>query len=155
MICSPKAFTKIHKMRHKIALMALKTGKVDVFGGILDGQMFPYKSTTLKDYRFQIVVENDITPYYWTEKIMDCFASCTIPLYIGATKIGKFFNPDGIIDATCLLQNIDTLENLLKQCSAEVYEERLEAVLDNYQRCLKYLNIDDIMYETLFKDKIQ
>ena len=44
-----------------------------------------------------LIIENDITPYFFTEKITNCFISQTIPVYLGATQIHKFFNTDGII----------------------------------------------------------
>jgi len=149
MICSSKCYTPMHKIRHKIANDALNTGKVDMFGGFKDGKMFPYKSETLKDYRYQIVVENDIKPYYFTEKIMDCFISMTVPIYIGAVKINDFFNENGIIQIN---PNSD-INSVLKQCSTEDYISRIDAVKENYYKSLKYLNINDLLYETFFRGK--
>ena len=146
MICSAKKRTPMQLIRHRIANDALMTGKVDMYGGFKDGKMFPYKSTTLTDYRFQIVVENDLTPYYFTEKIMDCFMSMTIPVYLGASKIGQFFNEDGIIkiDKDC------DIERVLTKCTKEEYEQRQSAVIENYKKSLKYFNLNDYLYETLF-----
>lgn len=149
MICSSKTFTPMHKIRHKIAQDAMNTGKVDIFGGFKDGIYFDYKSRTLKDYRFQIVVENDISPYYFSEKIIDCFASMTIPIYLGGTKIADFFNPDGIITI-----NKDTdINNVLKICTEAEYNSRLAAVKDNYYRSLKHYNVYDLLYEQYFMKK--
>ena len=149
MICSSKLFTEMHKIRHKIASDALKTGKVDLFGGFLNGKMFAYKSSTLKDYRFQIVVENDITPYYFTEKIMDCFASQTIPVYLGATKINNFFNEDGIIKID---KDVD-IEKVINNLNETEYQNRINAVKENYKKVMKYLNINDLLYETYLAKK--
>jgi len=147
MICSAKLFTPMHKIRHKIAEEAMKTGKVDMFGGFKDGKMFPYKSSTLTDYRFQIVVENDVTAYYFTEKLMDCLVSMTIPIYLGATRVETFFNPDGIIQ----IDKDTNIEEVLKQCTEEEYLSRLDAIKDNYYRALKYVNLNDYLYETINK----
>ena len=35
---------------------------------------------------------------YFTEKLLDCFATGTIPVYLGAPDIDKHFNKDGIIN---------------------------------------------------------
>ena len=149
MICSAKKGAYMHKLRHHFADEALKTGKVDLFGGYKNGERFDFKSRTLKDYRYQIVIENDIKPYYFTEKIMDCFASMTIPIYIGATKIDKFFNPNGII-----FINKDTpIEDILKISTEEEYNNRIEAVKDNYQRSLNYLHMSDRLYEEFFMNR--
>ena len=149
MICSEKLYTPMHKIRHKIAYDALATGKVDMFGGFQNGQMFPYKSATLTDYRYQIVVENDISPYYFTEKLIDCFASMTIPIYLGATKIHEFFNEDGIIKIN---ENSD-ISKVIKNLGVNDYNERLEAIKENYYKSLRYANINDLLYETYFKRK--
>ena len=152
MICSDKLMCKMHYVRHEIAKEALKSNKVDIFGKF-NNKPITFKSEALKDYRFQIVVENDIKPYNWTEKIMDCFASQTIPIYVGAPKIGQFFNLDGIINASELVEHPENLAKILKNCTAEEYENRLEAIKDNYERSLEYLNADDCLYELLFKEE--
>ncbi|MBQ6568469.1 MAG: hypothetical protein IJL80_15590, partial [Treponema sp.] len=125
---------------------AKSSGRVDVFGGFEGGKWMPYKSMSLKDYRFQIVVENDITPYYFTEKILDCFAAMTIPVYLGARRIGDFFNPDGIIT----IDKDSSIESILCQCTEESYKERLDAVKENFRRVLRYWSVDDMLYETFF-----
>ena len=77
---------------------------------------------------------------------MDCFASMTIPVYLGATRIGDFFNTDGIIT----FNHETPMETILRQCTEEEYLRRLPAVQDNYRRALKYLNLEDKLYEEHF-----
>lgn len=138
MICSAKILCPMHKIRHQIAKIAQESGKVDVFGGFNGGKKFPFKSATLEKYRFSIVVENDISDYYMTEKIMDCFASMTIPIYLGAPKVSEFFNPDGIL----FIDKNSDINKILSLCSKQEYLNRLEAVKDNFNRVLSY-NIEE------------
>ncbi|MBQ3686367.1 MAG: hypothetical protein II932_00895 [Treponema sp.] len=149
MVCSAKKYTPMHEIRHRFAAGAQASGAVDVFGGFAGGQWMPYKSQSLADYRFQIVVENDIKPYYFTEKIIDCFAAMTIPVYLGASRIVDFFNPDGIIT----IEKDTPIESILKHCTAEFYEERLVAVKENFEKSLRYRSVDDLLYETFFMEK--
>ena len=51
----------------------------------------------LKDYCFSFAVENDIVPGYFTEKILDCFMTGTVPIYIGHEYIKSIFDERGII----------------------------------------------------------
>ena len=88
-------------------------------------------------YRYSVVVENYIAPFYFTEKIMNCFAAETIPIYLGATQIDKFFNPDGIIKIS--VEDCDNIEEILKKCTVEEYERRLPAVIDNFRRTQQYI----------------
>ncbi len=81
---------------------------------------------------------------------MDCLVSQTVPVYIGASKVGEFFNPDGIIAVD---ENVD-VGKVVNNCTEQEYESRINAVKENYNRALKYLNINDLLYETYFlKDR--
>ena len=152
-ICSEKTYTKLQKVRHMIAKQAQETQKVDIFG-LFSGKRVNYKSETLKDYRFQIVVENDISPYYFSEKIMDCFISMTVPIYLGATRIDKFFNMDGIIPITFREgEEIFSIPKLVDICNEKMYESCMPAIIDNYHRALRYLNLNDLLHEEYFSNK--
>ena len=97
----------------------------------------------LRDYRYNICIENAQEAYLFTEIIICAFANQTIPIYLGATKIGDFFNTDGIIQ-------IDTksdIKKVLKECTKEEYERRLPAILDNYERVKKFTKPFDYLYE--------
>lgn len=148
MICSAKILCPMHKIRHQIAKIAQESGKVDVFGGFNGGVIFPYKSVALEKYRFHIVVENDIESYYMTEKIFDCFASMTIPIYLGAPKVSEFFNPDGII---FINENTD-INKILPLCTEQEYLNRLEAIKDNFNRVLSY-NIEEELLKFIKGEK--
>ena len=148
MMCSNKAACEMHILRQEIARQVLGKG-VDIFGRFNGGEYIKHKSMSLKDYRFQIVIENDIKPYYFTEKITDCFAAHTIPIYVGASKIAEFFNEDGII----VLSKEEALdmEKVLVRLTEKEYERRIPAIIDNYNKVLKYRSLNDYLYETLKK----
>ncbi|EDO8476239.1 hypothetical protein A0M43_06615 [Campylobacter jejuni] len=149
MVVSGKQLTPLHIVRNTLADKVREIGgeMVDVFGAYVNRSIC-FKSESLDKYRYQIVVENEISTYYFTEKILDCFISMCIPIYIGATKIGDFFNLDGIIEISP--NDIDRIEYVLKQCNEKDYEERLAAIKDNYYRALKYINRENHLYEQLF-----
>ena len=48
----------------------------------------------LAPYRFSFALENSREDDYWTEKLVDCFLSRTIPLYDGAPNLAQYF-PEG------------------------------------------------------------
>merc|ERR1719163_703824 len=47
-----------------------------------------------RDYRFALVMENKNLPRYVTEKIVNAFASGSIPVYYGTTEVFQLFNRD-------------------------------------------------------------
>lgn len=104
---------------------------------------------SLKDYMFSIVVENFIDDLYFTEKILNCFATGTIPVYIGAKKISSLFNPKGIIT---LEPTKESLKQVMDSLSPDLYNERLQAVQENFELCQKFKCIEDYIYLNYFKD---
>ena len=84
---------------------------------------------------------------------MNCFAAQTIPIYLGATEINKFFNAGGII--TFKLEDVDHFEDILKQCTEKEYERRLPAIIDNYNRVINnYDNSIDYIYSNYLQGYI-
>ena len=148
-IASGKETVHLHKYRNSIARQCKTSFLADTYGTI-DGGRYCDISEPFKDYRFSIVVENEITPYGFTEKITNCFAAMTIPVYLGATKINNIFNPDGIIQ----FKMTDDIEKILKFCTKEYYKERIPAILDNYNRININKSADDIMYEKYIQNDI-
>ena len=72
---------------------------------------------------------------YFTEKLLDCFATGTIPVYLGAPDIGKYFNKDGIIDLTDEFYISD-----------ELYHSKMEAIKDNLERVKNIEVLEDFIY---------
>ncbi|MEK7546595.1 MAG: glycosyltransferase family 10 [Patescibacteria group bacterium] len=58
----------------------------------------PDKLKTMSEYKFGLAFENDITSGWVSEKIFDCMAAGTIPVYYGAPDIDKLVPKDCFID---------------------------------------------------------
>jgi putative lipoic acid-binding regulatory protein len=147
-IASGKEMVPLHKYRNAIARQCKTNNLADTYG-TFDGGRYCDISEPFKDYRFSIVIENEITPYGFTEKITNCFAAMTIPIYIGASKVDEIFNPDGIIQ----FKMTDDIEEVIKKCTKEFYEERIHAIIDNFNMVIIDKSADDIIYENyIYKD---
>ena len=70
----------------------------------------------------------------------------TIPIYWGCSDIFEFFNPSGII----LFKNVDDLIYLSNGLTPDYYNSHKEAIEDNYQIALQYIN-----YEQSIVNKIE
>lgn len=147
-VSSDKTSCDLHMFRLNLARRCRDEKLCDTFG-TFDGGAQVNIADTLTKYRYSIVIENDISPYFFTERITNCFMSMTVPIYCGAPEIGKFFNMDGII---CIKPGDDIAE-VLKFCTNSDYQSRIPAILDNFERVLKYTNIWDLMYNEYLKDK--
>lgn len=144
LVSSDKVSCDLHGYRKDMALHYKDSSLVDTYGTFQGGS--PIKiADSLKDYRYSIIIENYVSPYYFTEKIMNCFASMTIPIYIGALEIDKFFNTDGIIKINKM--DFAELDKIIGKCCKEDYEERVQAVQDNFRKVQKYICYEDYLFD--------
>jgi len=142
MVTSNKTMCPLHNFRLAIADELSSNAKVDIFRN----NWVPINET-LERYMFSIVVENFQDDLYFTEKILNCFATGTVPIYLGSKKIGDKFNLDGILT----FNNIDELNQHLSTISEDLYNQKKEAINDNFLRCLEYKTIEDYIYVNYFK----
>lgn len=140
-ISSEKKFLEGHRLRHEVID---NVKNLDVFGR--GYSPISNKIEGLKDYRFSIVIENCKMDYYFTEKLIDCFATGTIPIYWGCPSIGDFFDTNGIIT----FNNIDELKIILNNLEGE-YEKRLPSIKKNFELSQKYLVADNLIYNLIIK----
>lgn len=82
---------------------------------------------------FHVAIENSKYLNYYTDKILDCFATKTLPIYWGAPNIGEFYDKEGIITFDTEDELIDIVNNLTE----EDYNSRLEAIEHNYKLVLE------------------
>lgn len=148
MVASAKRMTKGHMIRHECADRFKE--HLDLFGGACGSPRLPdtdpsrpwmSKMHGLKDYMFSVVVENDFYDNYYTEKITDCFATGTIPVYMGSPNIGDVFDTNGIISMDAEF-DINTL-------TPELYESKLDAVRENLIRVSNLENSDDTLWKKI------
>jgi hypothetical protein len=135
MVTSGKTHTEQQKFRVNFANN--HQDKIDLFGGINPDRRIERKDVALNDYMFSIAIENDTSDTYFTEKILDCFATATIPVYKGTKNVCRYFNPDGIIF-------IDG--DILPDLSYDLYQSKREAVLENLQKVKEFNTIEDWIY---------
>jgi hypothetical protein len=118
---------------------------VDIYGDIVD-KWVPIIDT-LQDYRYSIIIENYIDDRYFTEKLLNCFATGCIPIYWGSRKINEFFNTDGMI----IMKSPGDASRCLEWIGEEHYNSKMDAIKDNFERVQKYLCIEDYIYENYLK----
>lgn len=131
-ITSNKSFTEGHRVRLE---WVDKIGdQVDLYGRGFNE--IESKEEGLCDYMFSVAIENGIYETYFTEKILDCFATGTVPIYLGSPDIGDYFNKDGIIDLT------DEFE-----VSEEIYYNKMNAIKENLEKVKEIEVLEDFIYK--------
>jgi len=135
-VTSSKNMTFGHKLRQQIYNYLSSIDSVN------DLEIYQHKSPPYHDIRndffssakFHISVENSVQKNYFTEKLIDCFASKTIPIYCGCPNINEFFNIEGILT----FNDINELKNILTNINEKLYDEKEKVIEDNYERAKKY-----------------
>jgi hypothetical protein len=84
--------------------------------------------------QFHIVIENVTSDNWFTEKIVDCFQTKTIPIYIGCENIGDFFDIKGIFHIKSLEEMVEVCNNI----TPETYQNMLDYVNINYEKSMNY-----------------
>lgn len=146
-VSSSKKMCVLHNFRlGSVDLISRKyQNKVDIFGI----KKWCKIHESLNDYMFSIVIENYQDDLYFTEKILNCFATGTIPIYLGARKISDIFNENGIIR----FNDLTELDTILSTLNTKMYWDRIDAINDNFNRCQKFDNIEDYIFENYFDGK--
>ena len=106
------------------------------------------KESALLPYYFSVVIENDKYDDYFTEKITDCFATGTIPIYWGTKNIGKYFDTDGIIQILSD-EPIKEIDSITKMLTSHMYYDRIKAVKNNLERVKTMQSADDMLFEKI------
>lgn len=125
-----KNWCPLHKARLLLAKAYENSHDVDVFYGDWNNPDVPEVKAKdyLEHYKFSIIIENDIDDLWFTEKLLNCFSTKTVPIYLGARKIGDIFNTDGIIQVSSHLDIPDVIYGLKNSD----YKKRLEAINENF-----------------------
>jgi hypothetical protein len=88
------------------------------------------------DSMFHIAIENTLIKNYFSEKLLDCFLTKTLPIYYGCINIGDYFNIEGIIVANNMTEIVEGCNRL----TPEIYYRKLAAMEDNLNRAQQWIN---------------
>lgn len=149
-IASDKQFTQGHLFR-KECIDIVGKNNIDHFGRGYNEIRF--KEEGLVDYKFSIVIENSKRDFYFSEKLVDCFLTKTIPIYWGCPSIENFFDSRGILQ----FNDTKELENIINDIKSGniVYEKLTPCITINYSIAFDKYNIPENWiyenYKFLFK----
>lgn len=138
-----------HNLRHNLVMMRNKITNLPLH--IFNSRNFAYSENfgmkkminnhiknELFYSQFHIVIENVIMNNWFTEKIIDCFQTKTIPVYIGCPNIGNYFNSSGIIH----VKNLDELFESCNNFTESTYNEKIEHIEENYKKSFEYVDFE-------------
>lgn len=153
-VASNKNYAPGHKLRHEIISKNLHKD-LELWGSgykwFSDEPQDRVKP--FKDYMYVIVIENCRYPNYFTDKIIDCFASGCIPIYWGDPNISQHFNQNGFYT----WNTVSELSSILEKINKEDYYNKLPYIIENYEKFKKFASPDkwmlDNCYNSLYNNK--
>ena len=141
-IASAKKSLPGHKLRHDI--ISLHQREINFIAG--NGYIpINLKIEALRDFRYSLCIENCRENFYFSEKLIDCFLSGTVPIYWGCPSIGLFFNLDGLI----VFENPRQLKAMLASINESDYAQRLSAIKDNFERAKRYAYVENHVWNNV------
>ena len=115
--------------------------------GTFNGGAYCEDEVYLSGYRFNVAMENYSDGHYFTEKICNCLASKTIPIYYGCPHIADYFNMNGIIYCKTTDEIIEAVDRVLKDPKGE-YDRRKDAIEENFRSVQRYRKYADLFLKT-------
>lgn len=129
-LCGNKQMIEGHRLRH---IIYSNQNKIKIPNHFIYTAPWDGGKSRCWESMYHIAVENSVNKGYFTEKIIDCFISKTIPIYCGCPNIDEFFNKDGIITFSNETELVDIINNL----TPEYYYSKSNAIEENYQKAVK------------------
>jgi hypothetical protein len=126
-ITGEKALTKGHKLRRNIYdlqqqiaipnvfYMSRHKSEKDKLMNICNNPTLEGSKIELFDtFKYSLVIENSRQTNYFTEKLIDCLITKTIPIYWGCPNISNFFDITGwiILESDNVDENIKVINNI-------------------------------------------
>lgn len=153
MVCGFKNYTEGHKLRHRIwrvqqSIRIPKTFYVSSMGAGLWWKLLSHfrksagsptlgaSKMPLFDTQFHIAIENCRDRFYFSEKLLDCLVTKTVPVYWGCPNIDRYFNPEGIIQVS----SCDDLIEKVSRLTPEDYAKMSPAIEENYELAKPYIH---------------
>lgn len=141
-----KSFTPNQRLRQELPTIVEKINSVPIqlfnsshnpFTGEPKIKKFisqgPFKNDLFYS-QFHIVIENSCHTNWFTEKLIDCFQTKTVPIYLGCPNISEFFDIRGMI----IVSSIDEIVSVCKKINETSYSEILEFININYELSFRY-----------------
>jgi len=144
-----KAFAPGHNLRHelyqkqqeftKFPLTTYRSTRGIQLENISNNPILPdgNKIHLFREFQFSIVIENIAESTWFTEKLIDCLITKTIPIYWGCPNISEYFDTTGWI----IFSDLNDLKHKLSVLDESYYSRYTEVINKNYEIAKLYTDI--------------
>lgn len=141
-------FSNKHAYRNNFfSKLSNSTGEIDYFGrgidSVINSALYKgplssnglCKCDGLLPYQKSIAIENSSQSDYFTEKLVDCFMTWTLPIYFGCPNIGEKFPQESMRTI-----DLNDIESVLEKISAPVTKLEIEAIGESRRITMENFN---------------
>jgi hypothetical protein len=100
---------------------------------------------------YSIVIENSVSPEYWSEKFADAILGYSLPLYFGATDLEKYFPARSFVRID--IESEDCIEYIKKVVSSDLYLSRLPFIKEARKIILEKENLYSFLDREICKNE--
>jgi hypothetical protein len=140
-IASEKNWTYGHNLRHQI--INKFSQNIDLICG-RGYKPIDRKIEALKNYRFSLIIENDNNNFFFSEKLIDCLITGTIPVYYGS-NLKHIFDYKGFI----IINSLEDFNKILSQINEETYLQKISHIKNNFELAKNFVCPEDWIYNNL------
>lgn len=149
-----KEMTDGHRLRKKVhykqnRIYTPKDFYISSHGGVdntFDNKILGDSKNPLFESQFHICIENSRQKNFFTEKLIDCLVTKTIPIYWGCENIDNFFDVRGFYIA----KNFDEIISISNSLNEDSYLDKVEFIEKNFELSKKYVTIIDRLELVLY-----
>jgi len=103
------------------------------------------KDPLFLEYKFSVAIENCRQNNYFTEKLVDCLLTKTIPIYYGCPNISNWFDTRGWI----ILETPSISEFKTKCSYLPNYARYITIINENYERAKQYISLQGNIHRVM------
>ena len=136
-VISWKKYMTGHRLRHQVFN---NINQIDFYGNHV--KPIKDKIEALRDYKYHLCIENSKIPGYFTEKLIDCFATGCVPIYWGDPLIHEVFDTSGMI----IVNSFEDIKNTINSLEEINYKYFKKGIKTNFEKAKKFKLPEDYMY---------
>ncbi len=100
-----------------------------------DGPLPNSNKMNLFNSKFSVIIENSSETNYFSEKLIDCLLTKTIPIYWGCPNISSYFDTDGMI---LIEDEKDFIKKINEIDLVSFYDKKIQHIENNFNIAKKY-----------------
>jgi hypothetical protein len=137
LIASAKNDLEGHKLRHKLISLDKSHARQLLTPLGRAYEQFDDMVDALAPFRYSVVIENCIEPHLFTEKILNCLACKTVPIYWGHETIKQYFDTSNWL----FFNDLEDGYEKIKFASSGEHIVSYDKINDNHIQAKSYKNL--------------